>query len=90
MDTSAHSGGNWVDIVSEESDEEIPHEQPRVDPSNLIDQLKEVPVQESYLGEKLIRTEHRLEYLDDHRYQGIWRYRYSYSCTLYNKLSWCK
>lgn len=71
MDTSTCSGRNWADIISEESDEEIPPGQPRVDPPDLHDRLMKCLSRKRYLREKLIRSEHHREYLDDHHRHGI-------------------
>ena len=71
MDTSNHSGRNWADIIPEESDQEILPGQPVVDPSDPSDRLKRCLSRKSYLWEKLIWTEHHLQYLEDHCRRGI-------------------
>ena len=75
MDTSTHSGREWVDIVSSESEDEIPPGQPKVDPSALKQQLERCLSRKCYLREKLIRADHHLTFLQS----GLGR---STSCSM--------
>ena len=70
IDAPTHSGKSWEQIVSEESDDSLQPGQPRADRLDLKDRLSRCLSRKSYLREKLIRTEHHVECLDDHHRQG--------------------